>query len=152
MRRSFGENTLEHIDRIITGSNDVLSCTPESIMLRICSMLDLQSISQLSRVNRHLRNLCLSDNLWSDLYHQHQGHPSLEICSLANEIGWMKVFYSSKLQLQKEISRRRKPAFPTTNLETEMNKMTFPSTSSKGNATSTSKDTTFLTENSNSNT
>lgn len=108
MKRVFGESTLHHIERIISGSNDVLSCTPEPLMLRICAMLDLQSIAQLSQANRHLRKLCLSDKLWSNLYHQHQGNPSLDICSLANDIGWRKVFYSSKLQLQKEISRRRR--------------------------------------------
>lgn len=70
-------------------------------------MLDLQSISQLSQVNRYLRNLCASEKLWGLLYAQHQGNPTAEICVLANDVGWKKVFYLSKLQLQKELSRRR---------------------------------------------
>lgn len=76
-------------------------------MIRICSLLDLQSIAQLSHVNRYLRGLCSSDKLWSLLYVQHQGNPTAEICVLANDMGWKKVFYMSKLQLQKELSRRR---------------------------------------------
>ena len=77
-------------------------------MIRICTMLDLQSISRLSQVNRHLRRLCTSDQLWNVLYSQHQGRPSQEICAVANDIGWKAVFYSNKLQLQKELSRRRR--------------------------------------------
>ena len=108
VRRTFGEDTFLHIDSIISGSNDRLSCTPESIMMKICTMLDLQSISHLSQVNRHLRKICTSDQLWNALYTQHQGHPSQEICAVASDIGWKAVFYSNKLQLQKELSRRRK--------------------------------------------
>lgn len=107
MKRAFGESTYNHIVRIIYGSNDPLSCAPEAIMVRICSMLDLQSVSRLAQVNRYLRKLCTSDKLWSLLYAQHQGLPTHEITYLANDIGWKKVFYLSKLQLQKELSRRR---------------------------------------------
>lgn len=81
-------------------------------MIRICSMLDLQSVSRLSQVNKYLRNLCTSDKLWSLLYAQHQGNPTSEICMLANDISWKKVFYLNKLQLQKELSRRRSQ-YPT---------------------------------------
>ena len=120
MKRAFGDSTYTHIVRIISGSNDPLSCAPEPLMIRICSMLDLQSVSQLSQVNRYLRRLCTSDKLWSILYAQHQGNPTTEISFLAGDIGWMKVFYMSKLQLQKELSRRRSQNFPRMSATSEV--------------------------------
>ena len=76
-------------------------------MIRIVSLLDLQSIAQLSHVNHHMRDICNSPRLWEILYNTHQGRPSGEISALAREIGWKKVFFMNKLQLQKEVSRRR---------------------------------------------
>ena len=114
VKRSFGESMFNHIKLIISGSNDPLSCTPKSLMIQICSMLDLQSITNLSQVNTYLRKLCSSDQLWSILYEQHQGIPTAEITSMANDVGWKKVFYMNKLQLQKELSRRRPVQGPTT--------------------------------------
>jgi hypothetical protein len=81
-------------------------------MVQICSLLDLQSITQLSQVNRYLRKVCVSDKLWENLYIQHQGNPPTEVCTLGIDIGWKKVFYLSKLQLQKELSRRRAQLAP----------------------------------------
>ena len=104
----FGRNVLNHIHRIVKGCNDPLSSLPEDILISIASYLDLQSISYLSQVNQRLREVANSNDLWEKLYSMHQGVPSHEVKSLASEIGWKKVFFMNKLQLQKEISRRRR--------------------------------------------
>ena len=80
-------------------------------MIQIVSHLDLQSISQLSQVNQHMRKVCNSTKLWEILYVVHQGKPSDEVVALAKELGWKDVFFMNKLQLQKEVSRRRKVHF-----------------------------------------
>ena len=112
VERIFGEDVLRHIKRILTGSHDELSCLPKALMINICTFLDLQSISQLSRVNHHLSEVCNSDDLWEKLYAIHQGVPSEDIVALAKESGWKTVFFMSKLQLQKELSRRRRLLSP----------------------------------------
>lgn len=108
IERIFGPEVLRQIKRILAGSQDELSKLPEKTMVQICTCLDLQSIMQLSRVNRHLREVCTSNSLWEKLYRIHQGVPSDEVSALAKEVGWKTVFFMNKLQLQKELSRRRR--------------------------------------------
>ena len=108
IERIFGPEVLRQIQRILSGSTDELSKLPEKVMIGIASYLDLQSVTQLSHVNRHLREVCNSNPLWESLYYTHQGTPNDEVRALAREIGWKKVFFMNKLQLQKELSRRRR--------------------------------------------
>ena len=72
VERIFGAEVLQRILRILAGSYDDLSLLPDKVLLKICSYLDLQSIAQLSQVNRHLRLICNSDQLWESLYYDHQ--------------------------------------------------------------------------------
>lgn len=131
IERIFGPEVLRQIKRILAGSHDELSKLPEKTMVQICSCLDLQSIMQLSRVNRHLREVCTSNSLWEKLYRIHQGVPSDEVSALAKEVGWKTVFFMNKLQLQKELSRRRR---------------LHPGHTHVNNGTSDSTSTTFLTQ------
>ena len=131
IERIFGPEVLRQIKRILAGSQDELSKLPEKTMVQICSCLDLQSIMQLSRVNRHLRDVCTSNSLWEKLYRIHQGVPSDEVSALAKEVGWKTVFFMNKLQLQKELSRRRR---------------LHPGHTHVNNGTSDSTSTTFLTQ------
>lgn len=108
VERTFGPGVLRQVYRILSGNHDDLSRLPEQVLLHVCLHLDLQSITQLSQVNSHTRDVCNSDKLWQGLYAQHQGSPSEEVFSLAKEVGWKTVFFMSKLQLQKELSRRRR--------------------------------------------
>ena len=94
------------------GFDDPLSTLPESVLLHICSMLDLQSIANLSNVNKQLHKFCDSNELWERIYYQHNGAPSPETYVLAEEKTWKVVFFMSKLHLQKELSRRRKQLSP----------------------------------------
>ena len=68
----FGEEVLRRIQRILAGSYDSLSLLPEKLSLKVCSYLDLQSVAHLSQVNRHLREVCNSNQLWESLYYDHQ--------------------------------------------------------------------------------
>lgn len=125
IERIFGPEVLRQIKRILAGSQDELSKLPEKTMVQICSCLDLQSIMQLSRVNRHLREVCTSNSLWEKLYRIHQGVPSDEVSVLAKEVGWKTVFFMNKLQLQKELSRRRRLHPGHTHVNNDSTSMTF---------------------------
>ncbi len=51
---------------------------------------------------RPLFQLCNSDELWEILYLDHMGaeHVGDELRSLAEAVGWKKLFFTNKLQLQ----------------------------------------------------
>lgn len=104
----FGREVAYQVKRILGGTNDELSKLPTSVMVNIAAYLDLQSISSLSQVNKHLKEVCSSDQLWEKLYLSHQGKPAEEVISLAKSMGWRQVFFMNKLHLQKELSRRRR--------------------------------------------
>ena len=115
--------------KISSGNWDIFLTLGDDLVIKIVSYLDLQSISQLSQVNQHMREVCNSTELWEVLYKIHQGSPSSEVCALAKELGWKEVFFMNKLQLQKEISRRRKVQYDPENPDSSL-----------------SPDSTFLTE------
>ena len=94
--------------RAASGKWDVFLRLGEELVIAIVRLLDLHSISRLGQVNQHLREVCSSERLWENLYHIHQGRPGWEIGALARELGWKTVFFMNKLQLQKEVSRRRR--------------------------------------------
>ena len=96
------------VKRIASGNWDIFLRLGEDLVVKIVTLLDLQSIENLARVNRHFREVCQSNKLWEALYKTHQGWPSHEITALARELGWRTVFFMNRLQLQKELSRRRK--------------------------------------------
>jgi F-box protein 36 len=104
----FGMKALNSINRALKGHHDPLSNLPEDVMIKIISFLDLQSISYLSQVDQYLRYICGIDKLWEQLYMIHQGAPNNDVRSLAKELGWKQVFFMNKLQLQKEIFRKRR--------------------------------------------
>lgn len=104
----FGHDTLQHVRNVLEGCDDRLSCLPVRSLIRIATHLDLQSVLSMSQVNKHLREVCDSDDMWEALYCTHQGEPSLQVRALAFELGWKVVYFMNKLQLQKELSRRRR--------------------------------------------
>ena len=97
--------------RAASGKWDVFLGLGEDLVVAIVSLLDLQSVARLGQVNQHLREVCSSDRLWEVLYKTHQGRPSRETTALAKELRWKTVFFMNKLQLQKELSRRRREVF-----------------------------------------
>lgn len=104
----YGTETLEQVIRVACGHIDRLCSLPEKTVTKIASYLDLQSIVRLGQVNRYLRQISNSNALWEDIYIHNCGSPSEDVKMLGDELGWKKVFFMDKLQLQKEISRRRR--------------------------------------------
>ena len=106
--RIFGSDVLHYIQGIIFG--DWLIRMPENVMMKIVKELDLTDLIHVSHVCRVLRKACSSDELWRDLFAKYSGKVTDDMKTLAMEFGWKKMFFTNKLQLQKEVSRMRKSA------------------------------------------
>lgn len=104
----FGAEAVVRMKNIASGFDDRLSTLPEATIVNVASMLDLQSVVNLSRVNQKLREVCQSNELWEQLFLVQQGQPSAELQELAQELSWKKVFFMSMFDRVKEIARRRR--------------------------------------------
>ena len=108
----FGTGAVRRMKSIASGYDDRLSALPDGVIVKIASMLDLQSVVNLSQVNQKLREVYQSNQLWEELFLVHQGQPSDELQELAEELSWKKVFFMSRLDRVKELSRRRRKKSP----------------------------------------
>nr|XP_046265582.1 F-box only protein 36b isoform X2 [Scatophagus argus] len=73
----------------------------------IINYLQLEDVGQLGRTSHRFRKLCSSEEFWEQAVRQRCNTVSAEVASLALVVGWRNIFFTSKLQLQKLISRRR---------------------------------------------
>ncbi|XP_047444899.1 F-box only protein 36b [Mugil cephalus] len=103
----FGQGILEYTKALCQGHYDYLEHLSDSLLLRIINYLELEDVGQLGRTSRRFRQLCGSEEFWEQAVRQRFNAVSGEMASLALEVGWRNIFFTSKLQLQKLISRRR---------------------------------------------
>lgn len=103
--RIFGEETLRLVYSIVC--KDWLARLPKNILIRIASFLDLVDIARLGSVCKSLRKVCASDELWEKIFITHCDTITDETRALAKEVGWKKVFFTNKLQLQVQMRRRK---------------------------------------------
>ena len=103
--RIFGEDTLRVVHSIVC--QDWLARLPRRVLIRIAIMLDLIDITNLGSVCRSLRKVCSSDELWEKIYMTNCDTIAEETRALAQEVGWKKVFFTNKLQLQVQVRRRK---------------------------------------------
>lgn len=103
--RIFGEETLRLVHSIVC--KDWLARLPKNVLIRIASFLDLVDIARLGSVCKSLRKVCSSDELWEKIFITHCDTITDETRALAKEVGWKKVFFTNKLQLQVQMRRRK---------------------------------------------
>ena len=103
--RIFGEETLRLVHSIVC--KDWLARLPKNVLIRIASFLDLVDIARLGSVCKSLRKVCSSDELWEKIFITHCDTITGETRALAKEVGWKKVFFTNKLQLQVQMRRRK---------------------------------------------
>ncbi|KAJ8271165.1 hypothetical protein GJAV_G00123470 [Gymnothorax javanicus] len=103
----FGQNTLLYSQGLCSGHFDFLARLPDRLVLRILGFLELEDIQQLRSTSRKFKKLCDSEEFWEQAVRARCDTVTPEMASLAQELGWRKVFFTNKLQLQKQISRRR---------------------------------------------
>jgi len=103
--RIFGAETLRLVHGIVC--KDWLARLPKNILIRIATYLDLVDVARLGSVCRSLRKVCSSDELWEKIFVTHCDTITQETRALAQEVGWKKVFFTNKLQLQVQMRRRK---------------------------------------------
>ncbi|XP_026230865.1 F-box only protein 36b [Anabas testudineus] len=103
----FGCQILQYTKALCQGCYDYLEHLSDSLLLRIINYLELEDVGQLARTSRRFRQLCGSEEFWEQAVRQRCNTVSSEVASLALEVGWRSIFFTSKLQLQKLISRRK---------------------------------------------
>lgn len=103
--RIFGEDALSQVHALICG--DWLIRLPVDLIVRLCTYIDLEDVARLAQVCRKMRDICSSDLLWERIYRAHCDTVTEEVISLATEVGWQRLFFTNKLQLQKEMRRHK---------------------------------------------
>uniref|UniRef100_UPI0037E89F40 F-box only protein 36b n=1 Tax=Semicossyphus pulcher TaxID=241346 RepID=UPI0037E89F40 len=103
----FGHQILQYTKALCQGHYDYLERLSDVLLLCIINHLELEDVGQLGRTSRRFMQLCKSDGFWEQAVHRHCNTVSAEVASLALELGWHSIFFTSKLQLQKLLSRRR---------------------------------------------
>ncbi|KYO33891.1 F-box only protein 36 isoform X1 [Alligator mississippiensis] len=115
----FGAKVLEHIFNLCRGNFDFLERLPDPLLLNIISFLGLEDIARLSQVSHRFETICNCDTLWEKIVQNLCDTITPEMKALAQEVGWKRFFFTSKLQLQLQIRRRRQKQ---DNSEKELNK------------------------------
>ncbi|KAF3699130.1 F-box only protein 36 [Channa argus] len=103
----FGCQILQYTKALCQGQYDYLEHLSDSLLLQIINYLELEDVGQLARTSHRFRQLCGSEEFWEQAVRQRCNTVSAEVASLAHEVGWRSIFFTSKLQLQKLISRRK---------------------------------------------
>uniref|UniRef100_A0A8C4ZQX3 F-box protein 36b n=1 Tax=Gadus morhua TaxID=8049 RepID=A0A8C4ZQX3_GADMO len=109
-----GEQRESHQDYLedtrLQSCYDYLERLPDALLLRILAHLQLEEVGALGQTSHRFRKLCSSEAFWEQAVRGHWETVPAEVGSLGLELGWRRVFFTSKLQLQKLISRQRQPS------------------------------------------
>lgn len=89
------------------GKFDFLERLSDNLLLSIISYLDLEDIARLSQTSRRFAKLCTSDQLWEPIVESACDNITPDMRALAEEMGWRQMFFTNKLQLQRQIRKRK---------------------------------------------
>ncbi|KAI4897695.1 hypothetical protein NFI96_015720 [Prochilodus magdalenae] len=103
----FGPHVLQYSKDLCQGQYDYLQRLPEPLLLNIMVHLELEDIARFARTCRKFKELCSSEEFWEQTVRLHCDTVTAGMEDLAKEVGWRSVFFTNKLQLQKQISRRK---------------------------------------------
>uniref|UniRef100_A0A452UR87 F-box only protein n=1 Tax=Ursus maritimus TaxID=29073 RepID=A0A452UR87_URSMA len=92
----------------LQGKFDFLERLSDKLLLNIISYLDLEDIARLSQTSRRFAQLCTSDKLWETIVQSACDTVTPDMRALAEDIGWRQMFFTNKLQLQRQLQRKRK--------------------------------------------
>lgn len=104
--RVFGKNMLDYVVNLVNGHIDYLPRLPKPLLINIIRFLPLEAVTCLSYTCKMFHELCSSDELWEQIYYDHQESPITDdLRSLAEALGWKTLFFTNKLQLQVKLRR-----------------------------------------------
>ncbi|XP_040084119.1 F-box only protein 36 isoform X2 [Oryx dammah] len=79
----------------------------DSLLLNIISYLDLEDIARLSQTSHRFAKLCMSDELWERIVRSSCDHVTPDMRALAQDMGWRRMYFTNKLQLQRHLRKRK---------------------------------------------
>ncbi|XP_046731825.1 F-box only protein 36b isoform X4 [Silurus meridionalis] len=103
----FGPRVLQHSMCLCQGRYDYLQRLPDLLLLHIMAYLELEDVRQLAHTCHRFRQLCSSEEFWEQTVRLRCDTLTPGMEDLARDVGWRRVFFTNKLQLQKQIRRRR---------------------------------------------
>ncbi|XP_020772909.1 F-box only protein 36b [Boleophthalmus pectinirostris] len=103
----FGEDVLNYTKSLCQGQFNYLEHLPDALLLHILSFLELEDVGQLLRTSRRFWKLCQSEEYWEKAVRQQCSTLPDEVVTLARNIGWRRIFFTNKLQLQLLINRHQ---------------------------------------------
>ncbi|XP_060761435.1 F-box only protein 36b [Neoarius graeffei] len=103
----FGPPVLQYSKCLCQGQYDYLQRLPDSLLLLITAHLELEDVARLALTCHRFKQLCSSEQFWEQTVRLHCDTVTPGMEDLARDVGWRRVFFTNKLQLQKEIRRRR---------------------------------------------
>ncbi|XP_004868068.1 F-box only protein 36 [Heterocephalus glaber] len=103
----FGRRTLEYVFSLCKGEIDFLERLSDHLLLSIISYLDLEDIARLSQTSCRFAKLCKSDILWEQIVQSACDTITPDMRALAEDMGWRQMFFTNKLQLQRQLRKRK---------------------------------------------
>ncbi|XP_018604100.1 F-box only protein 36a isoform X2 [Scleropages formosus] len=93
----FGPSILTYVSNLCNGEFDYLDRMPDPLILHIMTFLDLNDALRLRCTSSKYKKLCDSDQFWEHRAKVEWGTITPEMESLANILGWKKMFIAYKL-------------------------------------------------------
>nr|XP_045003258.1 F-box only protein 36 [Jaculus jaculus] len=103
----FGTRILDYVFNLCEGKVDFLERLTDKLLLKIIFYLDLEDIARLSQVSHRFAKLCRSDMLWELIVQSTFDTITPEMRSLAKDLGWRQMFFTNKLQLQRQLRKKK---------------------------------------------
>ncbi|XP_017350678.1 F-box only protein 36b [Ictalurus punctatus] len=103
----FGPHVLQYSKCLCQGQYDYLQRLPDPLLLRITAHLELEDVARLACTCHRFKQLYSSEQFWEQTVRLHCDTVTPGMEDLARDVGWKRVFFTNKLQLQKQIRRRR---------------------------------------------
>uniref|UniRef100_A0A3B4AIY7 Uncharacterized protein n=1 Tax=Periophthalmus magnuspinnatus TaxID=409849 RepID=A0A3B4AIY7_9GOBI len=96
----FGQDVLDHAKTLCQGHFNYLEHLSDALLLHILGFLELEDVGQLLRTSRQFWKLCQSEEYWENAVQQRCSTLPDEVVALARDIGWRRIFFTNKIQLQ----------------------------------------------------
>ncbi|XP_036768900.1 F-box only protein 36 [Manis pentadactyla] len=103
----FGARIFDYICNLCKGKFDFLERLSDNLLLNIISYLDLEDIARLSQTSHRFGKLCKCDKLWEQIVQSACDHITPDMRALAEDVGWRQMFFTNKLQLQRQLRKRK---------------------------------------------
>jgi len=103
IRFYFDQQTIQNILDRINGKIDHLNLLPDPLKYRIISHLPIEDVNSLSLTNQSFYRLCNSDKTWLKKFE----NITEELLNLGDEIGFKKLYFMNKMDLQRKLRKVR---------------------------------------------